>query len=453
MERLVFIANFSKTEFYLAVAQELMDRHKAKIYWISATPYWTCYLKAQGVGADRILDLQEAITQSSDSQEAPLSTVGINRLLMIDRGWRKNPHLTVDNLRRAYRMISNFIVRNDIGVVCAEVTWAIELLTKRIMEEQGRLFVFPHTMRVPSDRFVFFVDQEASFLKLKQDSSINEESVTEIVDAVVSKGLKPFYFSGNNKVPGRVSKSRLHLFREYLQHLPLLNHTGMMDMTIADLLRIHVGKFVNYRSVKGMFSPIEGCQGPYVLFALQLQPESSVEVLGEGLANQIELIKWVAYALPDGIQLWVKEHSNALGVRSAKYYKELTEIPNVVLVDPFYPSLKLIPDAMAVASVSSTLCLEAALMGVPAIVFSKPFFHEMSNVQVCRSPEDVANFLERCKHSRPQPDLEFFASVLKASYPGIIAGPLDYPGVMSEENVGLVASGFNELLLKAQAVC
>lgn len=453
MKQLAFVVNFSKTEFYWHLAQKLSSNFQAKIYWISASPYWTNYLRTTGVVEGQILDIQSQL-KDCDADHNGSSDVGLKRLnhfMLPDRGREKNPHLTEENLRKTYQLIHDFVERNNIDIVSGEITWAVELVAKQVMDDLGRLFVFPHTMRVPSDRFVFFTNLESSYIDCKNEAKYGQDDVEKIVEDVVKNGLKPFYFSGNNKIPGKVTNNKIKLFLTYLSQQPLYRHTGLMDMTIVDLLKSHLNKIINYHSLKKAFEPVptEYKERSFLLYALQMQPESSVEVLGEGLSNQIELIKWMANALPHGVELWVKEHSNALGVRSSAYYKEIKSLPSVRLIDPFYPSAKLINKAFAVASVSSTICLEAALIGVPSIVFSKPFFHQMSNVGVCRSPDDVAAFIARCLATPPVRDLTSYQSVLNASYQGIIAGPLDYSTVMQEENLAAVALGFRDLLKKS----
>src|SRR5690606_10518871 len=104
---------------------------------------------------------------------------------------------------------------------------------------------------------------------------------------------------------------------------------------------------------------------PFVLYAMQIQPEASLDVMASWYANQVELVRALARGLPLTHDLYVKEHPAALGTRPVRHYRQIASIPGVRLIEPGTNSFCLLEHASAVISVTGTILYEAALLGVP----------------------------------------------------------------------------------------
>src|SRR5690606_14631785 len=107
----------------------------------------------------------------------------------------------------------------------------------------------------------------------------------------------------------------------------------------------------------------------YILVTLHKQPESSIDVLAAGHSNQMEAVRALSRSVSACTEIWVKEHSNAIGDRSLSWYRHLKMIPGVRLIEPYANTFELIRGAEGVISASGTVCFEAGLLGVPAITF------------------------------------------------------------------------------------
>jgi hypothetical protein len=107
---------------------------------------------------------------------------------------------------------------------------------------------------------------------------------------------------------------------------------------------------------------------PYVYLTLHVMPEDSTLTLSYD-SDEEHFVKEVAANLPADHFLYVKENPNMLkGIdrRRTGFYKTLSYIPNVRLISPEVPSLRLIKKSRAVASISGTSLLEGALFGKPS---------------------------------------------------------------------------------------
>jgi len=117
---------------------------------------------------------------------------------------------------------------------------------------------------------------------------------------------------------------------------------------------------------------------PFVVYPLHIQPEASLLGTHPELADQFGLIKNISMNLPYGVKLYVKEHPYAdlgLGL-DYDFYRRLTALPNVRI---FYGNARLDkliehPRFLAVAALSGTVCLDAAIKRKPVFIFGRAIF-------------------------------------------------------------------------------
>lgn len=117
---------------------------------------------------------------------------------------------------------------------------------------------------------------------------------------------------------------------------------------------------------------------PFVVYPLHIQPEASLLGTYPELADQFCLIKNISMNLPHGVKLYVKEHPYAdlgLGL-NYDFYRRLTALPNVRIYYGQARLDKLIehPRFLAVAALSGTVCLDAAIKRKPVFVFGRAIF-------------------------------------------------------------------------------
>ncbi|MEK7510263.1 MAG: hypothetical protein AAB567_01745 [Patescibacteria group bacterium] len=126
----------------------------------------------------------------------------------------------------------------------------------------------------------------------------------------------------------------------------------------------------------------------FFLFPLHMQPEASTSLLAMHYSDQVNTVRNIAFCLPFPCKLYVKEHPSAAGTRSDEFYKKLKEIPHVVLLSPSEDALSLLKSCLGVITLSSTMGMEAAMMGKPTYVLGNVFY---SYHPFCKK---IANFDE-----------------------------------------------------------
>ena len=127
--------------------------------------------------------------------------------------------------------------------------------------------------------------------------------------------------------------------------------------------------------------------GPYVYFPLHYEPERTTNPDGGVFHDQLRVLSRLRALVPPSIAICVKEHPSQFNERlighqgrSARFYDAVRAVSGVHLLAETVPSSQLILCAQAVATVTGTVALEAAVLGRPALVFGGAWFDGCPNV-------------------------------------------------------------------------
>lgn len=142
-------------------------------------------------------------------------------------------------------------------------------------------------------------------------------------------------------------------------------------------------KYIQYKNEKR--SVAADYSKKYVVYFMHFEPEAAVVNHSNYMDSQLIIIKMLAKALPYGWKLYVKEHpmSRRLNKTSGLahfiefyseynsnwYWKKITEIENVELIQINESATKLITNSQAVSTIAGTVIMEAVLENKPCVIF------------------------------------------------------------------------------------
>ena len=129
----------------------------------------------------------------------------------------------------------------------------------------------------------------------------------------------------------------------------------------------------------------------FVFFPMHYEPERTLSTDAPFFTNQLETIRSIAKSLPIEYKLVVKEHPvmKTLGWRKISYYKELLDLPNVVLVHPSMTPESLYKKCSLVITTTGTAGFEAAFYNKPTIVLADVIYSELSSIHRLKSIEEL----------------------------------------------------------------
>lgn len=127
-------------------------------------------------------------------------------------------------------------------------------------------------------------------------------------------------------------------------------------------------------------APID-LDGPFVYFALQLQPEMTTSALGGPFKDQALAIEALARMLPPEVRILVKENpKQGAYQRGPMFFHRLARIPGVTFMPSHASTHELTARALYVATISGTVGWEAVRKGKPALVFGATWYAGLPGV-------------------------------------------------------------------------
>jgi hypothetical protein len=158
----------------------------------------------------------------------------------------------------------------------------------------------------------------------------------------------------------------------------------------------------------------------YVYFPLHYRPERTSNPDGGVFYDQIIPLMMVSAALPDGWKLYVKEHGVQFNTtmsgecgRTPAYYDQIARLRGVKFIPHETPSKDLVLHAQAVASITGTVCWEAALLGKPGMHFGYPWYESCPGTVRVGSESDVRAVLSNLQeHTATEAQTEAWHAAL-----------------------------------------
>jgi len=455
-----FVACFNKTIFFKKIADEL-EKKGNNVFWISVSNKWTDYLSNEGVKTSNILHLKqsESIKMEDSNHIIQLihsieenSVHTLKQVYSMDRILSKKPWDEIFPLfKYITKNISNFLSTNNINITFGEATAAHEILASMISKSLNKYYFVPFTIRIPFERFVFFdghlqknfYDISAPDWDLKKtESFLNEYRKTK---------PKPSYYYKNNQQDSYRNITIYKKVYEKIKEYFIEKNDNFSQKSLYHQL-FYEKKYLKAFYAKQVKKKIKfihiDTPGNYVLYAMHVQPEASIDVLGIENNNQYETIKKIALSLPSHYTLLVKEHSNALGTRTPSELRKIASIPGVKLTDPFQNTLELLKYVDLVCTVSGTVAFESTLLGKKSLTLSPMFFNILPLSFFDINPINTNKYILQQDCNDEVNLINSLHHILFHSHKGIISDPVSFPDCISKENIDNVANAFISLIKK-----
>lgn len=432
----------------------------APLYILSAMRGERKLFMEYGVAEGNILNLHNPDLTSLDYCESRLYLNAAekkydflaNKIVLSDRTLRlKDRHYVTKYLTYVISSVENFLHENLIQLVFIEPTWAHEILTCIICEKMQIPVWAPVKSKLLPNKFFFFrgYKNEVSF----------QRSITDDVSIIGSGALnyiaeykKPQYFNKFNK-RSKLTWSKFRVLYQ-ISKLALTGDKNVnMQPTWIDAVHKKVGAILRapylMRHVK--FCSYPDIERPYILVTLHVQPEASIDVVGEKYADQLNFVRCIVRSTPSTHIVVVKEHPHAFGDRKFSFYRGLSSMPNVQILSPWEESRIAVAHADLVISNTGTSSLEAAMMGIPGVTSTKMYFSKLMVVpSFDPSIELISDLLIKASVWKNKFNIDYLKQELGCIKRNLFLGNCgDFEtdsNVLSAENISKLRDAFEEVI-------
>ena len=257
----------------------------------------------------------------------------------------------------------------------------------------GRLGPFYNFQKTARDKYHILEDAwRETILNNRPSSNEAKEWYKECYNNLVNKSktsvpyvdAKNYYVDNKKLNLFNITKSLKNLSKKRVVQNNTVRRKTQLKKNILFKLR-------QQRSKKYFSTKIT--KSPFVLFPLHLEPEASTLVFGGENYDALGAIKRISYFLPARWRILVKEHSVMRGKRPISFYKELKNIYNVDIISPNVDSMNLMKKSEALIVNTSTMGLEAGIMGLRVICLGSPFYSFIPSIYSLKSFKDIEDIL------------------------------------------------------------
>ena len=436
---ILFVENRYKTLFWQAIALEL-EKEGHSIYWIvqnhSFTPrnfknsYVIPYFHGQLKGVVK--------NYTSGIKKTILSDRGINHY-----GIESDDHIFYYNYQ-IEKLIE--IIKPDVAF--GEATLMHELLVMENCRLKKIPFFYPSSVRYPVDRFSFYkYDTYSPYVG--SNDEMEKPKALEIINTIVNRTSQPYYMDVVSSSYQEIYADKIKILSAYI--------SGERFNTPSPFRKLQLNKSVkNKVKIWNKFAveEIENDNRFNILFPLQVQPESSVDVCATDYINQTQIIKEIADSLSDNEILYVKPNPKP----SQEYSQELITLISVhkkiKVLNQNSLMKKSFNKADLIITISGTVAMEAILSNKPVIVFCDGLLFESDNCMKISTPFEVSNIIEIIKIGKfpiltDIEKVEYLNKINRSSFEGFIGDGFEGRAFLKDNNnLNKVVNAFKQIILK-----
>ena len=431
---IVFIENKHKTSFWVKIARRLMsDGHE--IHWIVQNKLFT-----PSVGIVHKIPLPKANDLNYNA--------GFRELERKDRYCYIYEQIPL-HYKYYNDQISDIVTAIKPELVFGESTLFHELLTIDICKKASVLYLHPTTCRYPTNRLSFYKYDSLEPYDGSHETW-SDKRIGETIDSIVKRKKLPDYMKKSKKL--KKVKFYYRRLKGLIASFASSNLIGEIYNTPTIKQKRAVEKVRCYNKVSYESNAIRSVKifdsSNTLIFPLQMQPESNLDVWGYPYNSQAKILNELVGSLGGEWNILIKPNPKSKYEITKELLKILKQYENVYALSHHVPMEGLFDKFRYFFSITGTINHECLISKKycfsPTLNINKKF---ASGVSVLPTPEIIAN-LSEVDESAPRRLIEF---LVYNSFTGMIGDAVHTPQAFLKENVDNVVSAFRGVIRTKEA--
>jgi hypothetical protein len=337
--------------------------------------------------------------------------------------------------------------------VIGEPTLFHELLTIEACKIAGIPYLFPMSVRFPANRFAFFLGETQETVAPSGDR-LPEHLLENYLDLYEKRGAPPLFYSHLSKNP--VTRLHGHWQRSRNALISLASVAlGERFNTPTPLTKLRLNAAQRAMRTRWDAAAARGANSKKnsefrVLYPLQMQPESNLDVQGRPHRNQSATIRAILAATPNNVVVQIKPNpvpryeidEDLLALVESE--TRAHALGTTVMMDDVFWAADLI------VTVTGSVAFEGLFSGKPTVALAPtaptrtglvPFVTELSSFGEVIEQVQLGKWRTSTREQRRS----FLERQISTSHPGLIADSINYPPVLNTNNIAQVSLAFERL--------
>ena len=409
-KKILFIENKTGVFYWDKISKYLLKNYE--IHWIIQNHI---YLPKEGI--------HHKIKYPKKNDLRPIkNNDDFKKIYSADRGHLHYGQST-NHYHYYYKEIKKIITKTKPSLIIGEATLFHELITIKIAKELKIRYIFPTGTRHPSDRTEFNrYDKQSWIMNQNKDETVDDIKIAKLINLISEGKHKPFYM----KQISLLFNLKFLVFKflalmgyffgdKYNTHSPLLYIKSFIQKKFI----YYLWKFYSIRNKKILHNLFKK---KTLLYPMQMQPESNINVWGYPYADQIKIIKELSFRLKKiGFFLAVKPNPKLKYEINYKTFFEIKKLSNVILIHPKTEMNYLLKKCNAVFSITGTVILECVILNKNIYTLINSDYTNHRGIIIIKSLKYLVSKLKNLKNKKVKKDntnaMLMFKKIIKYSFP------------------------------------
>lgn len=433
--KIVFIENKHKTHFWQRIAKKLSEAGH-EVHWIIQNK-----LFQPTAGCVHYIALPSKIDLTYDKKFVDLE--------------RKDRYCYIyKNKPRHYKYYSDAIEKILLSInpklVFGESTLFHELLTIEQCKLHNILYLHPSTSRYPSNRMSFY-KYDTLEVFAGSDETWSQIEVKSILDDINGRAITPDYMKKAKKIKkiGFFLRRFTGLIVSFLSANILgecFNTPSLKDKQIVES---------NCKKAKNAYELLCTCKleefstENTIIFPLQMQPESNLDVWGFPFNSQSSLIQQLSKNLGSNWNILIKPNPKSKYEINDELITSIRSTPNVFALSHTSNMKEIFQKFDVFFSVTGTINYECIFANKvcysPSLTITKEFAPNHYKIPMLSD-------LNKVKDLRESNSTRLLNKLISGSYDGLIGDPIHSPQAMDNGNIEVVSKAFLNVISRIEAM-
>lgn len=336
--------------------------------------------------------------------------------------------------------------------IFGEPTQFHELITIHQARKQGIPYLFPSSTRYPPERIAFHLYDTLETIG-GCGTSLPPDEAMGLRDAILQRKAVPSYMVASPEAKTTLLARRIadkfRITYGWLAGERFITPSPWRKFQLEHQQRAIVARWEQNAHPA---LPAELSDRPWVLYAMQMQPESNIDVWGYPWNDQVAIIREAADSLATiGSKLVVKPNPKSKYELDRKLCQLVSTHPNIVPLAHNCKMSDIFPYASAVLSVTGTILIESVLAGKPVGVLGAHQMSRYPGVTALSRPAKIAELIRdvvagKARTATPEESADLLSRLHRASYMATLYDPLNQPEFATPDNLERIAAAFRDVM-------